>query len=407
MIAIGLATYLAAPLPVRWEPREALLLSGFREVPPLGNFTASSPPLNLGAARNVTLEGWVGEAGGRPISFELRSSKVLVALANVSSHSFEVKVVPKELEGGVKLVVYNDRAWKLIEEKFLSDVLRVNPLLDRWCTEPKKPLSKPARKVPVKIRVVAREVGGRKFNIYVLDRENLDRLELGTSYEALYEGRNSSEYEFEFTVPPDRCDEPLAFVVERVVELEKRSRATTLTVVVPEILDNGSALLTPPFSPAMKGEVSVKCKVYEVNDKPFNLLVLNPEDFKRYCAGTLTLKPYFVGRRLSRYEFEFKLPPGPEGFAYFVVERAGAKGGLKVVAELEISWLEEYRPELAVEIRAWKSYLKPLPVRVIYSVKASWWEEVRPLSWLRWVGLAVAAGGAVALAYPRREAARR
>ena len=127
---------------------------------------------------------------------------------------FEFSPKPQEVREGLEMVIIN-RAKERVTEDFIVETITVAGFMEsRWWLE--TPLLEEG--IPIEVRGTATETGGRSFNLYFLDEKNFGKWEAGLPFDAYFAGKGSPSYTFSFTIPPEKSNEPVYYVVERVGE---------------------------------------------------------------------------------------------------------------------------------------------------------------------------------------------
>ena len=378
LIILGIITVLSPTAQEIWESESKLLLSGTDSIYAEGKreWLLMYPFLRPKDVRNLVVRGYVEEKLRRPFDLELANSKVYVEATNVSGrHEFEFSPTPEELEEGLKLRVLNNRATIEVVEDFIVETLTVYSFSDSDYLS-RTPLLIPPKQVPVEITGIAEGTVGYAFNLYVLDERNYERWKAKVSFEAYYEGRNASSYEFTFTVPAEKCTEYVYFVVERLPVIElKEEILIDETLTIYRWMKYSYWFVRPLYRLPAKNGVVVKGTAEEAKGHLFNLYFLDETNFERYKAG-LTYKLYWEGKRRSSYKFEFTIPlEKATEYLYCVVERVMPGVKLDVYISATKTWYEDIRPRLSVMIDTKKSYTKPIDITVRYHVEASWEER--------------------------------
>ncbi|RLF00137.1 MAG: hypothetical protein DRJ59_07425 [Thermoprotei archaeon] len=377
-IAIGAIVALVPITQEVWEPKSKVLVDKATTVYAGAEHTWPLTYLFLRPenVRDLVVRGYVEEKKGRPFDLKIENGKVYVEATNVSGrHEFEFSPTPEELEEGLKLRVLNNRATIEVVEDFIVETLTVYSFSDSSYLL-RAPLLKPPKSVPVEITGTAEGARGYSFNLYVLDERNYERWEAKVPFEAYYEGRNASSYEFTFTVPAEKCTKYVYFVVERlpVIELKKETLIDE-TLTIYRWMKYSYWFVRPLYKSPAKNGIVVKGTAEEAKGHLFNLYFLDETNFERYKAG-LTYKSYWEGKRRSSYKFEFTIPlEKATEYLYYVVERVMPGVKLNVYISATKSWYEDIRPRLSVMIDTKKSYTKPIDITVRYHVEASWEER--------------------------------
>ena len=110
------------------------------------------------------------------------------------------------------MVIIN-RAKEKVTEDFIVETITVPGFMEsHWWLE--TPLLEEG--IPIEVRGTATESGGRSFNLYFLDKENFEKWEAGLPFDAYFAGRGSSSYTFSFTIPPEKSNKLVYYVIERV-----------------------------------------------------------------------------------------------------------------------------------------------------------------------------------------------
>jgi len=156
--------------------------------------------------RNIVVKGSIEGTG----AFDLTIGQY-VNIENATEYEFSFSPRPSEIFNGIKMVIVNRAMNKTIED-FIIDTVTLYSFMKSYYWF-KTPLPIPARKVPVE--VVGTAESKYKFNIYFMDHENFERWKAGLLFKAYFVGAEKSSYNFSFTVPAEKCDKELYYIIER------------------------------------------------------------------------------------------------------------------------------------------------------------------------------------------------
>jgi len=321
--------------------------------------------------RNLVVKGFIEEVDNKPFDFEITNTKVFVKAVNVTRYEFNFSPTPQELSNGLKMVISNNRAYELVREDFIVESVEVPKWSDYASTFPKSMLTFTARKAPIKISGTV-EGGNYRFNVYVLDGKNYERWKAGQPYNAYFEGKNKTSYSFEFIVPKEKCGESLYVIVEKI-PVPKEEEISTSISVSRFLADWYSFIYPVSLTEEPTSDVLVTGSAIESSNHPFTLYILNEDDFERYKGGIEPLKPYFLGRGRSSYDFSFKVPRDRASESlYLIVKREVSNVDLKVYVEGTAKYSSTKGYELSVLVNTERVYAEPVDINVRYHAEASW-----------------------------------
>ena len=361
-----------------WVSKSDILVSKTVSLPPMWKkellltYPFSSEPENY---KDLVVKGYVESVDGLPFNLVIGNAKTYVTAKKVIKYEFVFSPTPTELKKGLKLKLLNVASTQVTED-FITEAITISEW-EYYDYTFATPLFLPPKEVPVRIEGRASESEGYKFNIYIVDKKNFERLIAGVPFRAYYVGKNASSYKFKFTVPASKCSESLYFVVVRVPILElKTEKLLKTTVIVYTWMDYDYWFTMPLWEPPAKGDVIVEGKAEESKGIPFNLYFLDEENFERFRAG-LPFKAYWKGEGKSSYTFRFTIPAEKSTESlYYVVERAtDSTEELKVHISAIEKHYEEVMPKLSIMLETTKSYSKPIGIDVRVYAEASWKEK--------------------------------
>ncbi len=197
-----------------WSPKAVILKDSTITIHEAYSDTISyTLQLPLANRRNLTVFGCIGVLDEYPDvreSFSLYIDSYVKA-ENVSGYIFSFPINYSELGRGLKMTIVN-MALENITEEFLTDTLTV---YNNSAYASKTPLTFPP-KTSIVISGRAEEMNGQKFNLYILDEQNFEKWRAGLPFKSYFNGTGKSLYIFTFTVPREKYNTNLYYVVEKM-----------------------------------------------------------------------------------------------------------------------------------------------------------------------------------------------
>jgi len=133
-----------------------------------------------------------------------------VKAENVSGYIFFFPINYSELGRGLKMTIVN-MALENVTEEFFTDTIEV---YGNSTYSSKTPLTFPP-KTSIAISGKAEEISGQKFNLYILDKQNFEKWKAGLPFRSYFNGKGKSLYMFTFTIPREKYNSPLYYVIEK------------------------------------------------------------------------------------------------------------------------------------------------------------------------------------------------
>ncbi|GEM_PF-3517954 len=215
LIALGVALGIALIGQEVWEQKSEILASGKVKVyASIGEWTVTlTYPLLMSPKnyRNLVVRGYVEEVSGRPFDLTIEP---YVIVRGVSRYEFKFSPKPDEVRKGLTMTIANKAKEKATEDFVVETVVVYGLSKSHWWF--KVPLLK--RGILVRVNGTATETSGHPFNLYFLGKENFERWRAGLPFDAYFAGTGRSSYIFGFAIPPEKSNEVVYYVVERVGE---------------------------------------------------------------------------------------------------------------------------------------------------------------------------------------------
>lgn len=215
-LALILLGVLLAFIPMtqeRWESRSEVLTEG-KDISVIGSreYSVTLTYLFLREPENyrdIEVKGYVEGSG----PYDLTVGQYVRA-SNVTRYEFAFSPRAEEVKRGIEMVI-RSRATKRVEEDFIVTTVTLYSFSENnwWFAVP---LFAPRARVPVRITGRAEEATGRAINLYLLDKENFERWRAGLPFEAYFAGKGLPSYTVDITIPPEKIDKEVYYVVERV-----------------------------------------------------------------------------------------------------------------------------------------------------------------------------------------------
>lgn len=206
--------------------KEEELVHEVAKIPQLYNYSALGLAYVPEGASDIIVSGTIKELKNRAFDFyafnKLNyerwqagvSYQAYVEPKKVTAYSLSISPTREDVNDGLRLVVSNVYLQETMETSLIDETMRIG-LFENWDFQYFFPPFMLGYSAELTVKGTAKETYGYRFNLYVLDRENLDLWSAGRSYDAFYEGKRRGSYEFSFVVPQKKSSESLWFVVER------------------------------------------------------------------------------------------------------------------------------------------------------------------------------------------------
>jgi len=198
-----------------WEHKKELLSSGkltvyswmIKQTLPI-TYPLLMDPENY---RNITIRGVVEGTG----PFDLLIDPY-VNSTHKTKFEFSFTPTPQEVTHGLQMIIV-DKAMKRMEDTFILETIEL-PGFMKNMYRVITPLFAPKIKVPVVISGRIEETGKQPINVYLMDKENFEKWRAGLPYNVYFAGRATSSYNVNITIPSEKCDQEVYFVLERIGE---------------------------------------------------------------------------------------------------------------------------------------------------------------------------------------------